>query len=98
MPLSVLWNPVFSCVSIAKKDIKQNLQNLLVIEENLKIELRGACNSIKRNLCGIHKAKGKIILKKGSVLNYNHIHSWGEKDIISTNYEFVLEKNSKLIV
>ena len=88
--------PLFACVSIASGNVSQKLQNLLIIEKNLKIRLQGACGALKRNLCGVHKAQGKIVLREGSSLKYSHIHSWGGKDIVETNYEFFLEKNSKL--
>lgn len=88
--------PLFVCVSIGTKKIQQSLQNLLIVEKNLKISLQGTCNSLKKNLCGIHKAQGKIILKEGSALKYNHFHSWDKKDIVESSYEFILEKNSKL--
>ena len=89
-------SPIFSCISIADKNIKQELQNILVVEKNLKVELQGTCNALKKDLAGIHQAKGKIILKQGSVLKYNHIHSWGDRDIIEPDYEFFLEKNAIL--
>ncbi len=88
--------PIFTCITIANKNIKQELQNLLVVEKNLKIKIQGTCNALKRNLAGVHQAKGKIILKQGSTLQYRHIHSWGEKDIVEPNYEFFLEKKAKL--
>ncbi len=87
---------LLTCVSIAKKNIKQGLQNLLVLEKGVKAKMRGTCGALKKNLCGIHRAKGKIILKENSALQYSHIHSWGEKDVVETNYEFFLEKNSRL--
>lgn len=89
-------SPLFTCITIANKNIKQELQNLLVVEKNLKVELQGTCNVLKRNLEGVHRAKGKIILKQGCVLKYEHIHSWGDRDIIEPNYEFFLEKDAKL--
>ena len=88
--------PLFACISIASKNIQQELGNLLVVEKNLNISLLGTCNTLKKNLCGVHKAEGKIILKENSSLNYEHIHSWDREDIVLPNYEFLLEKNSKL--
>ncbi len=87
---------LFTCISIANKNIRQELQNLLVVEKDLKVELQGACNVLKKNLAGIHQTQGKIILKQGSVLKYNHIHSWGDRDIIEPDYEFFLEKKAKI--
>ncbi|MCK4730542.1 MAG: SufD family Fe-S cluster assembly protein [Candidatus Aenigmarchaeota archaeon] len=88
--------PVTTCMSIASKSVSQNLQNLIVIEKDLKIKLRGTCNSLKKDLCSRHTASGKIILKKNAVLEYNHIHTWGNEDVVNTDYEFILEKGSKL--
>jgi len=88
--------PLFTCISIATKNTEQELQNLLILEKNLNINLQGTCNAQERNLSCGHKAQGKIILKESSTLKYEHIHSWGQKDIVEPNYEFLLEKNSKL--
>jgi len=88
--------PLLTCISIATKNTEQELQNLLILEKNLNINLQGTCNAQKRNLSCGHKAQGKIILKESSTLKYEHIHSWGQKDIVEPNYEFLLEKNSKL--
>jgi hypothetical protein len=88
--------PLFSCISISNKGIRQNLQNLLIVEKKIKVQLKGVCNSLKKDLNCSHKAKGKIILKEDSFLEYEHIHSWGQKDIVEPDYEFFLEKNSKL--
>ncbi len=88
--------PLLTCISILSKDIQQELNNLIVVEKNLDIRLKGTCNSLKRNLCGKHNACGKIILRENSSLKYEHIHSWNQKDVIDINYEFLLGKNSKL--
>jgi len=89
--------PLTTCVTIASPKISQNLTNLLVIEKNIKTEANVLCNAAKGNLCGSHRAQGKLILKEGSFLKYNHFHKWGEKDLVEPNYEFILEKDSKLI-
>jgi len=88
--------PLSTCVSIAAQNTKQNLQNLLVVDEGLNVRVQGVCNALDKNLCGVHKAQGKIILKKGSSLKYEHIHSWGKEDVVEPRYEFLLEKDSKL--
>jgi len=89
--------PLTTCVTLASLKISQNLTNLLVIEKNIKAEANVLCNAAKGNLCGSHKAQGKLILKEGSFLKYSHFHKWGEKDFVEPNYEFILEKSSKLI-
>lgn len=87
---------LFTCASIASQNIKQDIQNLLVIESGIKVKIKGICDCLRKNLSGTHKASGKIIIKEDSMLEYHHIHSWGKKDIVNSDYEFLLEKNAKL--
>ena len=90
-------SPLTTCITIASPKIYQHLSNLLVIEKGIRVKANVFCNAEKNNLCGKHLAKGKLILKEGVFLEYNHIHKWGEKDFVSPDYEFALEKNSRLI-
>jgi Fe-S cluster assembly scaffold protein SufB len=89
--------PLTTCITIATKKISQELQNLLIVEKGIKVIANVLCNSAKKFLHGAHFAKGKILLKEGALLEYNHIHRWGEKDFVNPDYEFILEKNSKII-
>jgi Fe-S cluster assembly scaffold protein SufB len=87
---------ISTCILIAKKNVSQDLQNLLVVEKNLNVKINGICRAQKKDLSGRHKARGKIILKENSFLKYEHIHSWGQKDSVEPDYQFFLGKNSKL--
>ncbi len=89
--------PLIACINIASPKISQDLTNLLVIEKGIKVKANVVCSAVKNNLCGTHRAKGKLLLKSGSSLEYNHFHQWGEKDFVSPDYEFILEKNSRLV-
>jgi uncharacterized protein len=89
--------PLSTCVTLASKKAKQNLNNLLVVEAGIKAKAFVTCNAKQMNLYGTHRAKGKMVLKEGVVLEYNHVHKWGENDFVSPDYEFFLGKNSKLI-
>jgi len=89
--------PLATCITIASPKVSQNLRNLLVIEKDIKAKANVICNAKEKFLCGKHLARGKIILKKGVFLEYNHTHKWGEKDSVSPDYEFTLEKGARLI-
>jgi len=89
--------PLATCITIASPKIFQNLLNLMVIEKGIKAKANVVCNAAKNNLYGSHKAKGRLILREGASLEYDHIHQWGQKDFVSPNYEFILEKDSRLI-
>ena len=89
--------PLTTCVTIASPKTKQSLDNLLVIEKNIKVKANAVCNAAKNDLLGTHQAQGRIVLKPGAFLEYNHLHQWGEKDFVNTDYEFILQENSHLV-
>jgi hypothetical protein len=89
--------PLAACLTIASPKISQDLKNLLVIEKGIKSKANVVCNAAENNLCGTHKARGKIILKDNASLEYHHLHKWGEKDFVQPYYEFILKKSSRLI-
>lgn len=89
--------PLTTCINIAAPKVSQDLKNLLIVEKGIKLKTNILCSALKKDLYGIHKTKGKIVLKKGAFLEYNHLHIWGEKDFVSPEYEFILEKDAKLI-
>jgi len=90
------------CVSLDKPGIKQQLNNLTVIESGLYVDMTGTCDSAtiltdKQVVEGrAHQAKGKLVLRQGASLYYQHLHDWAPSDQVSTNYEFFLEKGSSL--
>jgi len=88
--------PLFSCVLIENRKITQNLKNLLVVENGIKVDLNATCSSVKSSLEGSHNAKGNIILKPGAEVNYNHNHKWSMTDSVNINYNFLLMESSRL--
>ena len=88
-----------SCISLDQANTKQQLNNLVVIEAGLDVDMSGSCetaslltNSQNRS----HQARGKLVLRPGSSLYYQHLHDWAESDQISTNYDFILEEGASL--
>jgi Fe-S cluster assembly scaffold protein SufB len=90
-------SPLASCVTIASRKVNQQLTNILVVEKNIQARANVLCNAKEKNLEGTHKAKGVLIIRQGASLEYTHIHKWGLKDFVNPDYEFFLEKDSKLI-
>ncbi|MBL7142583.1 MAG: SufD family Fe-S cluster assembly protein [Candidatus Pacebacteria bacterium] len=86
-----------TCLTIASPKVYQNLTNLMVVEKGIKAKANVVCNAAKNNLYGSHRARGKLILKEGASLEYNHVHKWGQNDFVSPNYEFILGKDSSLV-
>ena len=88
--------PLTTCINVVSPKISQNLNNLLVVEKNIKAKMNAVCSAAKNNLCAKHRAKGKLLLKQGASLEYEHFHKWGQNDFVNLEYEFTLEKNSRL--
>jgi Fe-S cluster assembly scaffold protein SufB len=88
--------PLVTCVALSQEKIEQKMSNLLVIEPHIDAVSNVSCLALQSRLCGKHIATGKIILKEGSSLKYHHLHTWGQGDYVEPNYEFYLEKNSRL--
>jgi len=88
--------PLVTCVALSQEKIEQKMSNLLVIEPHIDAVSNVSCLALQSGLCGKHIATGKIILKEGSSLKYHHLHTWGQGDYVEPNYEFYLEKNSRL--
>ncbi|MEA2056228.1 MAG: SufD family Fe-S cluster assembly protein [Patescibacteria group bacterium] len=88
--------PFFSCVNIKKEKTQQDLRNLVVIEKGLKVKIGGVCSALSLKLQGQHLAQGKIVIKQGSQVEYEHIHRWGQKDVVISDYKFYLEPDSQL--
>lgn len=89
--------PLATCLAIASPKIFQDLNNLMVIEKGIQAKANVVCQAIKNNLSCSHSARGKLVLKEGAGLEYNHFHQWGQKDSVSPDYEFILKKGSHLV-
>jgi len=89
--------PLLTCITISTQKISQELKNILIVEKGIKVKANVLCAAEKENLCASHSAKGKVILKCGASLQYHHLHKWGKRDFVNPDYEFILEKNAKLI-
>ena len=93
-----------SCVNLEAAGVKQELNNLTVIEAGLEIDLTGKCESLTvleerlnaNDKMRAHRAKGKLLLKKNSSLYYEHFHQWTKDDQVATDYEFILEEGARL--
>lgn len=91
-----LDHPLVTCISISSMNVSQVLQNLIIIEKNVKAEINSACNVTKKNLRGKHRGYSEVMMKGNSELKIKHFHSWGEKDTVSSDIKFFLEKGAKL--
>ena len=92
---SILSNWI-SSISISSRKLEQRLQNLIIIGQGVRVSLRGTCIALASDLCSKHFASGTIVLRRNASVDYLHVHSWGNEDKVSSQYEFILEKGARL--
>jgi len=89
-------HPLTTCIAISSPKVSQNPRNLVVIERNVEAEINSVCNAVKKNLCGSHVGRSKVVLKENSGLKIRHFHKWGGGDVVGSSIEFSLGKRARL--
>jgi hypothetical protein len=88
--------PLITRISVSSKNVSQNPINLVVIEKNIEAKINSVCSAIKKNLCGVHIGRSRIVVKENSTLKMRHFHNWGRGDRVESSLKFFLEKEAKL--
>jgi Fe-S cluster assembly scaffold protein SufB len=89
-------HPLTTCIAISSPKVSQNPRNLVVIEENVEVEINSVCNTVKKDLCGSHVGRSKVVLKENSGLKMRHFHKWGGGDVVGSSLEFSVGKGARL--
>ncbi len=69
---------VQTCFLTSQSGFQQNVRNVIVAEENSKLEVFTGCLSNTHVKDNIHNAITDMFVGKNAVLTFNMIHSWGE--------------------
>jgi len=88
--------PLSSCISLEAVNSNQKLNNLTVVEPNVKAKLNALCNTLNPQTTGTHQGTSTIILKQSSSLKINHQHKWGNKNLVLPQVNFKLHPSSSL--
>ncbi len=88
--------PISTCVGLSGDEKFQALNNLIVIEKNVIAKSVMICGSLTKSTSGKHFAGGKIVLKENSYLKTTNFQSWSKGIDVNLNYEYILERNSRL--
>jgi Fe-S cluster assembly scaffold protein SufB len=67
-----------TCFLTSQSGFEQNVRNVIVAEENSKLEIFTGCLSNAHVKSNVHNAITDIFVGKNAVLTFNMIHSWGE--------------------
>ena len=69
---------VQTCFLTSQSGFEQNVRNIIVAEENSKLEVFTGCLSSTHVKDNTHNAITDMFVGKNAVLTFNMIHSWGE--------------------
>ena len=70
--------PVQACLFLKKNNFKQQVHNIIIIEEGARVYLITGCTASKAANESIHIGISEFFVKKGGYLNFTMIHSWKE--------------------
>ncbi len=85
-------HPLTTRIAISLPRVSQEPRNLVVIEKGIEVEIYSICSAVKKNLCGVHIGRSRIVLKENSTLKMGHFQNWGRGDRVESSLKFFLEK------
>ncbi|ABE51473.1 SufB/SufD family protein [Methanococcoides burtonii] len=68
--------PVQTCLVMGHKDVAQTVHNIIIVEEDAKLDVITGCTTKKGVERAIHLGISEIYVKKGGILNFTMIHNW----------------------
>lgn len=89
--------PLSTCFLISSPRVIQRLTNLIVLEKGVKVTFRTLCAAESPDLAGHHTDYTILIMKMGSTMIVDHVHRWGNRDLVSMSLNALIGKDAKLI-
>jgi len=69
---------VQTCFLTSQSGFKQNVKNVVIVEDNSELSIFTGCLSSTHVKSNIHNAVTDIFVGRNSIVTFNMIHSWGE--------------------
>lgn len=88
--------PLSTCFLISSPRVVQRLTNLIVLEKGVKVTFRTLCAAELPDLAGHHTDYTKLIMKDNSTLIVDHVHRWGNRDLVSMSLDAEIGQNAVL--
>lgn len=71
--------PVQTCLLLGSKKVSQTVHNIVVVEEEARLDIITGCTTQKGVEEGLHLGISEMYVKKGATLNFTMIHNWAEQ-------------------
>jgi hypothetical protein len=89
--------PLQACLYIKKKNLHQRVHNLIIADENSKINIVTGCAISPQIYSGLHIGISEFFIKKGAFVSFTMIHNWAKDTIVRPRTGAFLEEKSKFI-
>ena len=71
--------PLQSCLFISKNNIRQNVHNIIIAEENSELHIITGCTVSHKISSALHLGISEFYVKKGAKITFTMVHNWAGK-------------------
>lgn len=89
--------PVQTCLVMDSKDVSQTVHNIVIVEENARLDVVTGCTTSKGVERAMHLGISEMYVKKGATLNFTMIHNWAEQVGVRPRTVIHLEEDATFI-
>lgn len=89
--------PLQSCLFLGKKNLLQNVHNIVIAEEDSDLNIISGCASASYVKEGLHLGISEIYVKAGARLTFTMIHNWAEEVEVRPRTVILVEEGGTFI-
>lgn len=89
--------PLQSCLFLGKKNLLQNVHNIIIAEENSELNIITGCATASYVKEGLHLGISEIYVKKGARITFTMIHNWAEDVAVRPRTVTMVEEGGTFI-
>lgn len=90
-------NPVQACLYIDKKNLAQNVHNIIIAEEDSELNIITGCTTAPKTESGIHIGISEFYVKKNAKVTFTMIHNWNEDFVVRPRSGIFVEEGGIFI-
>lgn len=89
--------PIQSCLFLKKENLLQNVHNIIIAEENSRLNIITGCTTASYVKKGAHVGISEFYIKKGATVKFTMIHNWAEEVVVRPRSKAIVEKGGMFL-
>ncbi len=89
--------PVQACLYLSIDDLKQNVHNIVMVEEDAELHVITGCSVGSHVKSGLHIGVSEFYVKKNAKLSFTMIHNWAENVKVRPRSYGIVEENGMFL-